>query len=193
MLAGRSTPSPWNPPLGGRSFRARRILEGNNRGRHFVSKSPRSRQSHWESDLCSAFDPTRTVARAGRRRFDTPDRIRVRARAGLTSTFVILGSKRQAIARRRRRRPPRSTSLSQGMQSPAPLRAVRLHRRHRDRCARRSRASTRSRTAVDANRLCTCWPTRAPGLRRPRRSEAIGSRSSTPSVTAERHDRLCGE
>jgi len=44
LLADRPTTSRWTPPQGERSYRVRPILEGKNRGRHFVRKtlSPRS-------------------------------------------------------------------------------------------------------------------------------------------------------
>jgi hypothetical protein len=40
VLAGRPTTSRWTPPQGERSYQVRPILEGKNRGRHFVRKTP---------------------------------------------------------------------------------------------------------------------------------------------------------
>jgi hypothetical protein len=68
LTADRSTTSRSAPLTSGgeHSYQVRPILEGKNQCRHFVSKTPTpGSQSAFESDLDSAFDPTRTVARAG--------------------------------------------------------------------------------------------------------------------------------
>jgi hypothetical protein len=72
VLADRPTTSRWTPPEGanapirsGRSSKARTEADTSS-GRH-----PHRSQSHSEPDLGSAFDPTRTVARAGTQRFNT--------------------------------------------------------------------------------------------------------------------------
>ena len=53
------------PQRGERSYQVRPILEGKNRGRHFVRKTPSpGSQIAFESGLGSAFEPTPAVARA---------------------------------------------------------------------------------------------------------------------------------
>ena len=68
LLADRPTTSRWAPPPteANTPYQVRPILEGKNRGRHFARKTPSpGSQIALEPDLGSAFDPTRTVARAG--------------------------------------------------------------------------------------------------------------------------------
>ena len=79
LTADRPTTSRWAPLSGGeRSYQVRPILEGKNRGRHFVRKTPSpGSQIAFESGLGSAFEPTPAFARADstsehRDRFDVP-------------------------------------------------------------------------------------------------------------------------
>ena len=67
FTADRPTTSRLAPLSGANApYQARPILEGTNRGRHFVRKTPKpGSQSAFESGLGSTFDPTRTGARAG--------------------------------------------------------------------------------------------------------------------------------
>src|SRR5450755_2415448 len=59
LLADRPTTSRWTPsPRGERSYQVRPTLEGKNRGRHFVRKTPLAgSQIAFESDPGSAFEP----------------------------------------------------------------------------------------------------------------------------------------
>src|SRR5437588_8125369 len=71
VLADRSTTSRWTPPRGERSNQVRPILEGKNRGRHFVRKTPSPESIAFGVRPRFAFDPTRTVAHAGQTKFNT--------------------------------------------------------------------------------------------------------------------------
>ena len=66
LTADRPTTSRWTPLCGANApIRSDRSLEGTNRGRHFVSKTPSpGSQIALESGLGSAFEPTPAVARA---------------------------------------------------------------------------------------------------------------------------------
>ncbi len=66
LTADRPTTSRWAPLSGGeRSYQVRPILEGKNRGRLFVRKTPSpGSQIAFESGLGSAFEPTPAFARA---------------------------------------------------------------------------------------------------------------------------------
>jgi hypothetical protein len=66
VLADRPTTSRWTPPSGGPSHQVRPIHRRQEpRPTLRAQEHSRRRPSHSEPDLGSAFDPTRTVARAG--------------------------------------------------------------------------------------------------------------------------------
>src|SRR5438067_9840031 len=106
LTADRPTTSRWAPLTGGeRSYQVRPILEGKNRGRHFVSKTPTpGSHSAFESGLGSAFDPTRTVPRAGTED-STPGALSVKgiaeSAAGRTSAMATIQPSDRAGARLR--------------------------------------------------------------------------------------------
>ena len=63
LTADRPTTSRWAPLRGERSYQVRPILDGKNRGRHFVRKTPSpGSQIAFESGLGSAFEPTPAIA-----------------------------------------------------------------------------------------------------------------------------------
>src|ERR1039458_8896085 len=67
VLADRPTTSRWTPPRGERSYQVRPILEGKNRGRHFVRKTPSPGVRFlWSQTSIQPSTLTRTVARAGK-------------------------------------------------------------------------------------------------------------------------------
>jgi len=70
---GRQHPCRRSPTRGGeRSYQVRPILEGKNRGRHFVSKTPLAgSQIAFESDLGSAFEPNASPRPRWRPEFNT--------------------------------------------------------------------------------------------------------------------------
>jgi len=88
LLADRPTTSRWTPPQGERSYRVRPILEGKNRGRHFVRKtlSPRSNrilsQTSVQPSTLREPSPTRATQIQHRDRIDEAD---VGAMAGVES------------------------------------------------------------------------------------------------------------
>jgi hypothetical protein len=109
---GRQHPG-GRPPRGERSYQVRPILEGKNRGRHFVRKTPLAgSQIALEPDLGSASDPTRAVTRAGteiqhRDRFPLPPAPR---RAIALATFQWPEIRPRSRPLRPRRRSGRTAS-----------------------------------------------------------------------------------
>ena len=92
LLADRPTTSRWAPFAGERFYQVRPILEGKNRGRHFVRKTPLpGSQIAIESDLGSAFEPNAS-RRPRRQRNSTP-------RSQSSQTSVQPSSLTRAVAR----------------------------------------------------------------------------------------------
>ncbi len=65
VVGGPADNIPVDAPQGERSYQVRPILEGKNRGRHFVRKTPSPESIAFGVRPRFAFDPTRTVAHAG--------------------------------------------------------------------------------------------------------------------------------
>jgi hypothetical protein len=71
LLADRPTTSRWTPPRGERSYQVRPILEGKNRGRHFVRKTPSPESIAFGVRPRFSLRPYANRRSRGHRRFNT--------------------------------------------------------------------------------------------------------------------------
>src|SRR4030081_1790856 len=71
VLADRPTTSRWTPPRGERSYQVRPTLEGKNRGRHFVRKTPSPESIAFGARPRFSLRPYANRRPRGHRRFNT--------------------------------------------------------------------------------------------------------------------------
>src|SRR2546421_8566466 len=88
VLADRQTTSRWTPLQGERSYQVRPILEGKNRGRHFVRKNTLAEVNRIRSQTSVRPSTLREPSPARATKIQHRDRIRLPARTQRASAWA---------------------------------------------------------------------------------------------------------